>query len=115
MGRVVHGQRPRAVLRLPVGRATYAHPGFRSDHQHGVAGGPRRDPAPRRVLRAPGGRGPGDRLDDPTFLASVLERIPIGRVASTADVAAAVIYLASPGAAMVTGTVLTVDGGWAGP
>ena len=56
--------------------------------------------------------GTAERLDDPTFLASVLERIPIGRVASTADVAAAVIYLASPGAAMVTGTVLTVDGGW---
>jgi len=56
--------------------------------------------------------GTAERLDDPTFLASVLERIPVGRVASTADVAAAVIYLASPGAAMVTGTVLTVDGGW---
>lgn len=56
--------------------------------------------------------GTAERLDDPTFLASVLERIPVGRVASTADVAAAVIYLASPGAAMVTGTVLAVDGGW---
>ena len=56
--------------------------------------------------------GTAERLDDPTFLASVLERIPVGRVASTADVAAAIIYLASPGAAMVTGTVLTVDGGW---
>lgn len=56
--------------------------------------------------------GTAERLDDPTFLASVLERIPVGRVASTTDVAAAVIYLASPGAAMVTGTVLAVDGGW---
>lgn len=56
--------------------------------------------------------GTADRLDDPTFLASVLERIPAGRVATTADVAAAVIYLASPAGAMVTGTVLAVDGGW---
>ena len=56
--------------------------------------------------------GTAERLDDPTFLASVLERIPAGRVATTADVAAAVIYLASPGAGMVTGSVLTVDGGW---
>ncbi len=57
-------------------------------------------------------QGTAERLDDPTFLASVLARIPAGRVASTADVAAAVLYLASPAAGMVTGTVLTVDGGW---
>jgi NAD(P)-dependent dehydrogenase (short-subunit alcohol dehydrogenase family) len=56
--------------------------------------------------------GTAERLGDPEFLASVLERIPAGRVASTADVAAAVLYLASPSAGMVTGTVLTVDGGW---
>jgi NAD(P)-dependent dehydrogenase (short-subunit alcohol dehydrogenase family) len=56
--------------------------------------------------------GTAERLDDPVFLASVLERIPAGRVATTADVAAAVIYLASPGAGMVTGSVLSVDGGW---
>jgi NAD(P)-dependent dehydrogenase (short-subunit alcohol dehydrogenase family) len=56
--------------------------------------------------------GTAERLDDPAFLASVLERIPAGRVATTGDVAAAVLYLASPAAAMVTGTVLTVDGGW---
>lgn len=56
--------------------------------------------------------GTAERLGDPEFLASVLERIPAGRVASTADVAAAVMYLASPAAGMVTGTVLTVDGGW---
>jgi NAD(P)-dependent dehydrogenase (short-subunit alcohol dehydrogenase family) len=56
--------------------------------------------------------GTAERLDDPTFLASVLERIPAGRVATTSDVAAAVVYLASPAAGMVTGSVLTVDGGW---
>jgi NAD(P)-dependent dehydrogenase (short-subunit alcohol dehydrogenase family) len=56
--------------------------------------------------------GTADRLDDPAFLASVLERIPAGRVATTDEIAAAFLYLASPAAAMVTGTVLTIDGGW---
>ncbi|MDF8335182.1 SDR family NAD(P)-dependent oxidoreductase [Novosphingobium cyanobacteriorum] len=46
----------------------------------------------------------GDRL------ASVLRRSPLG-VANPDDVAAAMVYLLSDGAAKVTGTVLTVDGG----
>ena len=56
--------------------------------------------------------GTAERLDEPEFLASVLERIPVGRVGTPADVAAAVRYLASPGARMVTGTTLVIDGGW---
>lgn len=56
--------------------------------------------------------GTAQRLDDPPFLASVLARIPAGRVATTDEIAAAFVYLASPAAAMVTGTVLTIDGGW---
>ncbi|MCL6595315.1 MAG: 3-oxoacyl-[acyl-carrier-protein] reductase [Firmicutes bacterium] len=39
------------------------------------------------------------------------ERIPLGRVGSPEDVAAAVLYLASPQAGYVTGHVLVVDGG----
>jgi NAD(P)-dependent dehydrogenase (short-subunit alcohol dehydrogenase family) len=56
--------------------------------------------------------GTAERLDDPAFLATVLERIPVGRVGTPTDVAGAVIYLASPAASLVTGTVLVVDGGW---
>jgi len=60
-------------------------------------------------IRTPG---TAERLDDPTFAADALSRIPVGRFGTTADVAAAVLYLASPAAGLVTGTVLSVDGGW---
>lgn len=60
-------------------------------------------------IRTPG---TAERLDTPEFAADVLARLPIGRVGDTMDVAAAVIYLASPAADLVTGTVLLVDGGW---
>jgi len=43
---------------------------------------------------------------------NAVARIPAGRVATTDEIAAAFLYLASPAAAMVTGTVLTIDGGW---
>jgi NAD(P)-dependent dehydrogenase (short-subunit alcohol dehydrogenase family) len=51
-------------------------------------------------------------LDDPEFAAFVKASIPLGRLGQPGDVAAAVVYLASPAAAMVTGTSLLVDGGW---
>jgi NAD(P)-dependent dehydrogenase (short-subunit alcohol dehydrogenase family) len=56
--------------------------------------------------------GTKERLDQPAYLAGVLERIPAGRVGSIDDVSAAVIYLASEPAGLVTGTILPVDGGW---
>jgi 2-deoxy-D-gluconate 3-dehydrogenase len=56
--------------------------------------------------------GTAARLDDPEYLEGVLDRLPIGRVGTTTDVAGAVIYLASPAGAMVSGHVLLVDGGW---
>jgi 2-deoxy-D-gluconate 3-dehydrogenase len=56
--------------------------------------------------------GTAERLDTPEYLAGVLARLPIGHVGTIADVAGAVIYLASPAGGLVTGTVLLVDGGW---
>jgi NAD(P)-dependent dehydrogenase (short-subunit alcohol dehydrogenase family) len=56
--------------------------------------------------------GTAERLDRPEFLQDVLTRIPIGRVGTTSEVAAAVIFLASSSAALVNGTSILVDGGW---
>lgn len=56
--------------------------------------------------------GTAERLDSPAYRQSVMDRVPLGRVGTITDVAAAVIYLASPAGALVTGTVLMVDGGW---
>lgn len=56
--------------------------------------------------------GTAERLDDPEYLAGVVDRIPMGQVGTIADVAGAVVYLASDAARMVTGTILPVDGGW---
>jgi NAD(P)-dependent dehydrogenase (short-subunit alcohol dehydrogenase family) len=56
--------------------------------------------------------GTAERLDNPAYRQGVINRLPIGRVGTITDVAAAVIYLASPAGSLVTGTVLMVDGGW---
>ena len=60
-------------------------------------------------IRTPG---TAERLDRPEFLRDVLARIPVGRVGTTSEVAAAVIFLASPSAGLVNGTSILVDGGW---
>jgi len=42
----------------------------------------------------------------------IVGQTPVGRGGSAEDIAAAAVYLASPGAAFVTGEVLNVNGGW---
>jgi len=51
-------------------------------------------------------------FDDPVFKKWVLDRIPLGRLGTVEEVAQAVVFLASPAAALVTGSSLLVDGGW---
>ena len=51
-------------------------------------------------------------FEDEAFRADVLSRIPLGRLATPEEVAAAVVYLASPAASIVSGIALPVDGGW---
>ena len=50
-------------------------------------------------------------LEDPDFYNGLVNRIPLGRVGETLDVAGAALYLASPAADFVTGHILMVDGG----
>ena len=50
-------------------------------------------------------------LANPEF-AKNLEKVPMGRLAEPAEIAGAVIYLASDAARMVTGQTLAVDGGF---
>jgi NAD(P)-dependent dehydrogenase (short-subunit alcohol dehydrogenase family) len=49
---------------------------------------------------------------NPEFRQWVVDRIPLGRVGNVEEVANAVVFLASPAAALVTGSSLLVDGGW---
>ncbi|MFM0158575.1 glucose 1-dehydrogenase [Paraburkholderia sediminicola] len=47
----------------------------------------------------------------PENKAALASGVPLGRVGKPADIAAAVLFLASEGAAFVTGQIVTVDGG----
>ena len=47
----------------------------------------------------------------PENKAALASGVPLGRVGKPSDIAAAVLYLASEGAAFVTGQIVTVDGG----
>ncbi len=51
---------------------------------------------------------------DETRNRQILERIPAGRWGQPSDLAGAALFLSSAASDYVTGTVLTVDGGWMG-
>jgi NAD(P)-dependent dehydrogenase (short-subunit alcohol dehydrogenase family) len=47
----------------------------------------------------------------PGYIEAMMPRVPAGRVGSDVELAAAVVFLASPAAAYITGQTLPVDGG----
>ena len=52
-----------------------------------------------------------DTLTDPARLAQRMQRLPLGRVGTTEDIAYGVLYLASDESSFVTGSELVIDGG----
>ncbi len=56
-----------------------------------------------------------ERLKDPAIAADLQSHIPLGRIGKIEDVLGAVVFLASPAAALITGTTVMVDGGWTAP
>jgi acetoacetyl-CoA reductase len=47
----------------------------------------------------------------PDVLAQILKAVPVGRLATTAEVARAVVFLAADDAGFITGTTLSINGG----
>ena len=48
---------------------------------------------------------------EPEYAARAMRRVPVGRMGQPDELIGAVVYLASPASAMVTGHILNVDGG----
>jgi NAD(P)-dependent dehydrogenase (short-subunit alcohol dehydrogenase family) len=65
--------------------------------------------APGRLATASPSR--AEKGADPAYMAAMLQRIPLHRLATAEEVAATIAYLASPAAAAMTGQVLVLDGG----
>jgi NAD(P)-dependent dehydrogenase (short-subunit alcohol dehydrogenase family) len=53
-------------------------------------------------------------FEDEKFKKDVLEQIPLGRIGTVEEVVAAVLFLTSPKASLITGSGLLVDGGRTG-
>lgn len=51
-------------------------------------------------------------FEDAAFREDTLRRIPLGRIGSIDEVAAAVLFLCSPAASLITGSSLLIDGGY---
>jgi NAD(P)-dependent dehydrogenase (short-subunit alcohol dehydrogenase family) len=65
--------------------------------------------APGRLdTPSPSRAGTGSNKD---YMEAVLKRIPLHRLATAEEVAAAAVFLAGPGAASITGQTIVIDGG----
>jgi 2-deoxy-D-gluconate 3-dehydrogenase len=65
--------------------------------------------APGRIETAsPSRAGTGS---DKAYMDAMLKRIPLHRLATAQEVAAAAVFLAGPGAASITGQTIVIDGG----
>lgn len=51
-------------------------------------------------------------FENPAFTKDTLSRIPMGELAELEDIMGAIVFLASPAAALITGASLVIDGGW---
>ena len=51
-------------------------------------------------------------FEKPAFRDFVMASIPLGRLGTPAEIAAAVVFLASPASSLITGASLLADGGW---
>ncbi len=51
-------------------------------------------------------------LEDPSFKASVLSKIKLGRLGTVEDLMGAIVFLAGDASALMTGSSLVIDGGW---
>lgn len=51
-------------------------------------------------------------FENATFTRAATQRIPLGRILEPDEIAAAIVFLASPLASAISGVVLPVDGGW---
>jgi len=50
--------------------------------------------------------------NDPERMRQLIDRIPLGRFARPKELATAILFLAAPASSYITGSVVTVDGGW---
>jgi NAD(P)-dependent dehydrogenase (short-subunit alcohol dehydrogenase family) len=51
-------------------------------------------------------------FENQSFRDDALSSIPLGRLGEIEDIMGAIVFLASPAAALITGASLTIDGGW---
>lgn len=51
-------------------------------------------------------------FENPEFKSDTLSRIPMGELGRLEDIMGAVVFLASPASALITGSSIVIDGGW---